>query len=115
MFDLGFVSSSEPFKKLVNQGMILGNSAFIFRASKTNTYVSKNLINDNQFERVRVDISLVDENDELDIVPTIVPVTIPFVVAINKLAWSIPTIHEVVFEIYRILSNLYQCSYNILH
>ena len=54
-------------QKLVNQGMILGNSAFIFRTSKSNTYISKNLVKDNKYERVRIDISLVNENDELDI------------------------------------------------
>ena len=40
LYDLGFVSGPEPFKKLVNQGMILGNSAFIYRIKNTNTYIS---------------------------------------------------------------------------
>ena len=67
LYDFNLVPTDEYAKKLVNQGMILGNSAFIFRTSKTNTYISKNLVKDNQYERVRVDISLVNENDELDI------------------------------------------------
>ena len=67
MYDYNLVPTDEYAKKLVNQGMILGNSAFIFRINKTKTYVSKNLVKNNQFERVRVDISLVDKNNELDI------------------------------------------------
>ena len=41
LFDLGYVNTSEPFKKLVNQGMILGRSNFIYRVKESNTYVSQ--------------------------------------------------------------------------
>ena len=54
LYDFNLVPTDEYAKKLVNQGMILGNSAFIFRTSKSNTYISKNLVKDNQYERVRV-------------------------------------------------------------
>ena len=42
LFDLGFVNTSEPFKKLVNQGMILGRSNFVYRVKDSNKYVSYN-------------------------------------------------------------------------
>ena len=44
LFDLSLVNTSEPFKKLVNQGMILGNSAFIHRIKYTNDFISFDLI-----------------------------------------------------------------------
>ena len=44
MKDRGFVNVEEPFKKLINQGMILGTSAFIYREEGTNRYLSKGLI-----------------------------------------------------------------------
>ena len=40
LFDLDYVSTTEPFKKLVNQGMILGNSAFAHRIKGTNDFIS---------------------------------------------------------------------------
>ena len=44
LFDLGFISFYEPFQKLINQGMIQGNSALIYRDKKTGFFVSKNKI-----------------------------------------------------------------------
>ncbi|HMU07975.1 MAG TPA: class I tRNA ligase family protein, partial [Kaistella sp.] len=58
----------EPFKKLINQGMILGMSAFVFRIDGTNQYVSKNLAKDYQTQKIHVDVSLLKgTSDELDI------------------------------------------------
>ncbi len=67
MKDRGFISHEEPFKKLINQGMILGMSAFVFRVEGTNQYVSKSLAKDYQVQKVHVDVSLLKGGtDELD-------------------------------------------------
>ena len=66
--DIGRVSVEEPFTKLINQGMILGMSAFAYRLEGTNVFVSKNLINGRKVQPLHVDISLLkDVTDELDI------------------------------------------------
>ena len=65
--DKGFAPTEEPFKKLINQGMILGMSAFVYRLDGTNTYVSKNQIKDQQIQPIHVDVSLVNSSDELDV------------------------------------------------
>jgi leucyl-tRNA synthetase len=67
LFDLGHVSVEEFAKKLINQGMILGNSAFIYRKSGTQTFLSKGLVNDKNVEPIHIDISLVDSNDAVDL------------------------------------------------
>ena len=64
--DRGYISYDEPFKKMINQGMILGMSAFIFRINNTNKIVSKNLAKDYDTQRIPVDISMIIGNDELD-------------------------------------------------
>ena len=66
LFDLGFVNTSEPFKKLVNQGMILGRSNFVYRIKDSNKYVSYNLRKDHDYTKIHVDVNLV-ENDKLNI------------------------------------------------
>ena len=66
LFDLGYVNTSEPFKKLVNQGMILGRSNFIYRVKESNTYVSHNLKNNYEHTKIHVDVNLV-KNDKLNI------------------------------------------------
>ncbi|UBB89283.1 leucine--tRNA ligase [Candidatus Kaistella beijingensis] len=66
--DRGYIEQDEPFKKLINQGMILGMSAFVFRIDETNQYVSKNLAKDYQTQKIHVDVSLLKgTSDELDI------------------------------------------------
>ena len=66
--DRGFAPTEEPFKKLINQGMILGMSAFAYRLEGTNTFVSKNQIKGQSVQPIHVDISLLkDTSDELDI------------------------------------------------
>ena len=67
LFDLGFLPFDEPFQKLINQGMILGRSSFVYRIQGTNTYVSKGKIGNSNVLPIHVDISLVD-NDILNIV-----------------------------------------------
>ena len=65
--DKGFAPTEEPFKKLINQGMILGMSAFVYRLDATNTYVSKNKIEGQNVQPIHVDVSMVNASDELDI------------------------------------------------
>jgi leucyl-tRNA synthetase len=67
LFDLGHVDHKEYANKLVNQGMILGNSAFVYRKKGTHTYVSKGLVGDAVVEPIHVDISMVNAQDELDL------------------------------------------------
>lgn len=66
LHDLGLVVEDEPFRKLVNQGMIQGRSNFVYRIKDTNTFVSKGLKNDFDVTPIRVDVNMVD-NDILDI------------------------------------------------
>ena len=66
--DRGFISHEEPFKKLINQGMVLGMSAFVNRVEGTNQFVSKSLAKDYQVQKIHVDVSLLKgTTDELDI------------------------------------------------
>ncbi|OQB68922.1 MAG: Leucine--tRNA ligase [Bacteroidetes bacterium ADurb.Bin139] len=66
LFDLGLVCKEEPFRKLVNQGMIQGRSNFVYRIKNTNTFVSLNLKDNYQTTELHVDVNLV-ENDRLDL------------------------------------------------
>ena len=66
LFDLGHVCKNEPFKKLINQGMIQGRSNFVYRIKNTNTYVSLNLKDKHDFTPIHVDVNIVS-NDILDI------------------------------------------------
>ncbi|MDI1256979.1 MAG: leucine--tRNA ligase [Flavobacterium sp.] len=65
--DRGFVNQDEPFKKLINQGMILGMSAFVYRIEGTNKFVSKNKIGDYKVQPLHADVSFVNSSDELNI------------------------------------------------
>ncbi|MEP6805655.1 MAG: class I tRNA ligase family protein, partial [Flavobacterium sp.] len=65
--DKGFAPTEEPFKKLINQGMILGTSAFVYRVEGTNTFVSKNKIGDQKVQPIHADVSIVNSSDELDV------------------------------------------------
>ncbi len=67
LFDRGVAPTQEPFKKLINQGMILGMSAIVYRVSGTNKYVSKNLKSDYDIEEIRVDVNIVNASDEIDL------------------------------------------------
>ena len=66
LYDLGYVCEDEPFRKLVNQGMIQGRSNFVYRIVGTNTFVSAGLKSQYQTTEIHVDINLV-RNDRLDI------------------------------------------------
>ena len=66
LFDLGYSAVEEPFKKLVNQGMIQGRSNFVYRIKDTNTFVSLNLAKDYDVTPLHVDVNIV-ANDVLDI------------------------------------------------
>lgn len=67
LYDRGMVSVKEPFKKLINQGMILGMSAMVYRIEGENTFVSKNLIGDKNVQEIHADVSLINSSEELDI------------------------------------------------
>ena len=81
LFDLGHIGFDEPFKRLVNQGMIQGSSRFVYRLRGTHTFVSSGLINElvesspfatkqpyslDQVDKIHVDVNFVD-GYELDI------------------------------------------------
>lgn len=66
LYDLGLVVSKEPFKKLVNQGMIQGRTNFVYRIKGTNTFVSKGLLEQYDTMPIRVDVNIVS-NDILDL------------------------------------------------
>ena len=66
LFDLELICEDEPFKKLVNQGMIQGRSNFVYRIKDTNTFVSLNLKDQYETTQLHVDVNIVS-NDVLDI------------------------------------------------
>ncbi len=66
LFDLGYVCEDEPFRKLINQGMIQGRSSFVYRVVGTNTFVSLGLKDQYETTEIHVDISLV-RGDRLDL------------------------------------------------
>ena len=65
--DRGVAPTEEPFKKLINQGMILGMSAIVYRVSGTKKYVSKGLKSEYETEEIRVDVNIVNASDEIDL------------------------------------------------
>lgn len=66
LYDMGLVSEDEPFKKMINQGMILGRSNFAYRIKDTNTFVSYGLKDKHDTTAIHVDVNMV-ENDVLDV------------------------------------------------
>jgi len=67
LFDRGFLSVEEPFKKMINQGMILGTSAFVYRIADTNKFISKGLIGEQKVQAIHADVALVNVSNELDV------------------------------------------------
>ena len=67
LFDKGLVPVDEFAKKLINQGMILGTSAFVYREEGTRKFYSKGLIQDKKVQPIHTDVSFVNSSDELDI------------------------------------------------
>ena len=66
LFDLGTVCEDEPFRRLVNQGMIQGRSNFVYRIKNTNTFVSFGLKDQYDVQPIHVDVNIVS-NDKLDL------------------------------------------------
>ncbi|QGW30094.1 leucine--tRNA ligase [Phnomibacter ginsenosidimutans] len=72
LYDLGYIGFDEPFKKLLNQGMIQGSSRFVYRINGTNKFVSKGLLDANEeykgqkIDKIHADVNFVD-GYELDI------------------------------------------------
>lgn len=67
MFDRGYVPVDEFAKKLINQGMILGTSAFAARIEGSNTFVSLDQISDEKVQFIHVDVTFVNASDEMDV------------------------------------------------
>ena len=66
LYDMGYIGFDEPFSKLINQGMILGRSSFVYRDKSSGEFLSKGLIEGKDVSAFHVDINMV-ENDVLDI------------------------------------------------
>ncbi|SDH38916.1 leucyl-tRNA synthetase [Myroides phaeus] len=64
--DIGVAPTEEPFKKMINQGMILGTSAFVYRIDGTNTFISKDMIKDEKVQQLYAYVGLVNSSSELD-------------------------------------------------
>ena len=67
LYDLAYVPTQEPFKKLINQGMIQGESAFEYKVVNENKYVSYNLKDEYNTIPIHVAINLVNDKGELDL------------------------------------------------
>ena len=67
LFDKGLVPVDEFAKKLINQGMILGTSAFVFREDGVNKFYSKGVLEGKVGQLIHVDVSFVNASDELDV------------------------------------------------
>jgi len=60
LFDLGYIGFDEPFRKLLNQGMIQGSSRFVFRKKGTQVFVSAGLVGNMEVDKLHVDVNIVD-------------------------------------------------------
>ncbi len=60
LYDLGHIGFDEPYKKLLNQGMIQGSSRFVYRKRGTQTFVSANLAHQYEVDQLHVDVNKVD-------------------------------------------------------
>ena len=67
LYDLGYLKVQEPFQKMINQGMILGESAFVYRVSGTNKFISKGLTGSKEVEAIHAHIDFVNISNELDV------------------------------------------------
>ena len=67
LFDRGFLKVNEPFKKLINQGMILGESAFVNRIDGKNQFITESKLGNLIVQPVQTDVSFVNNSNELDI------------------------------------------------
>jgi leucyl-tRNA synthetase len=60
LYDLGYIGFDEPYKKLVNQGMIGGSSRLVYRIRGTNTFVSYGLKDQYETDELHTDVNIVD-------------------------------------------------------
>ncbi|MFM6995420.1 MAG: leucine--tRNA ligase [Sediminibacterium sp.] len=60
LYDLGHIGFDEPFKKLLNQGMIQGSSRFVYRKRGTQIFVSAGLAKTMEVDQLHVDVNIVD-------------------------------------------------------
>ncbi len=67
LYDLGYIDFQEPFQKIVCQGMILGQSAIIYRDKNSNTIISADIAKDRDVQPLHVDINFVDRDNSVDI------------------------------------------------
>ena len=67
LYDFKFLNKIEYAKKLINQGMILGNSAFIYRNPLTSEYFSSDLTSEIKLDKIRIDIKYVKGENEVDL------------------------------------------------
>lgn len=66
LYDLGHIGFDEPFRKLLNQGMIQGSSRFVYRKKGTQIFISTGIVNKEEVDQLHVDVNIVD-GVELDI------------------------------------------------
>jgi leucyl-tRNA synthetase len=67
LYDKGLFPVDEPFKKLINQGMILGESAFVYRIAGENKFISKSKVTTEEIQPIHTDVSFVNIHNELDV------------------------------------------------
>ncbi len=67
LYDRGFIGFEEPFQKLVNQGMIQGKSALVYKVKTEDKFVSAGLKDQYETSELHIDIKLVNGGDELDL------------------------------------------------
>jgi leucyl-tRNA synthetase len=67
LYDFKLVSTEVYAKKLVNQGMILGNSALIYREIDSGIFISSDSLDDEKIQKINVDINFINQNNELDL------------------------------------------------
>jgi leucyl-tRNA synthetase len=65
--DIKALPVEEPFQMMINQGMILGESAFVYRKPNENVFVSYDQVDDDNFQPIHADVSYVNTSDELDV------------------------------------------------
>ncbi|MBI0421281.1 leucine--tRNA ligase [Acinetobacter sp. ACIN00229] len=67
LYDINYIDFEEPFKKVVCQGMILGQSAIIYREVNTNTIISSDMVKDDNLQPLHINIDFVDSDNSVDI------------------------------------------------
>ena len=67
LYDIKLVNTEVYAKKLINQGMILGNSALIYRDVDSGIFISSDSLDDEKTQKINVDINIINQNNELDL------------------------------------------------